>query len=300
MAPPFPHAGELAALGTALCWTVSSASFEAAGRRVGSIAVNLIRLVLAFLILGAVTAITRGLPLPLDATPHAWGWLALSGLVGFTLGDMFLFEALVLVGARISMLIMALVPPMTAVIGWAVMGERLSTQELAGMALTIAGVASVILERRRDASGQELRLPALGLLLAFGGAAGQATGLVLSKFGMGDYDALAATHIRIISGIGGLVLLYAIVGWWPRTVRALRDRVALGRMAVGATFGPFLGVVLSLLAVRHTQAGVAATLMGLVPVFILVPAVVIRREPVSARAITGALVAVTGSALLFL
>lgn len=300
MTAPFPHAGELAALATALCWTVSSASFEAAGRRVGSIAVNLIRLVFAFAILGAVTTVTRGLPLPLDASAHGWFWLALSGLVGFTLGDMFLFEALVLVGSRIAMLIMALVPPITAVIGWLVMGERLTPQELTGMGLTIAGVGWVILERRKDATGQEIRLPALGLLLAFGGAAGQATGLVLSKYGMGDYDALAATHVRIIAGIAGLAVLYAVVGWWPRTLRALRDRTALARMGVGATFGPFLGVSLSLLAVRYTQAGVAATLMGLVPVFILVPAVVIRREKVTARAALGALVAVSGSALLFL
>ena len=261
---------------------------------------NPIRLALAFCVLAAVTGLTRGLPLPTDATAHAWVWLALSGLVGFTLGDMFLFEAFVLVGARISMLIMSLVPLITVLVGWGILGERLSSRELLGMGLTIAGVAWVILERRRDAAGRIVRLPILGILLAFGGAAGQASGLVLSKFGMGEYDALAATHIRIIAGIAGMTVLYALAGWWPRTLRALRDRPAMARIGLGALFGPFLGVSLSLVAVKYTQAGVAATLMALVPVFIIVPAVLIRKEPVTVRAMSGAVVAVAGSALLFL
>jgi drug/metabolite transporter (DMT)-like permease len=279
---------------------MSSSSFEAAGKRVGSIAVNLIRLALAFMMVATLTGITRGLLLPTDATAHAWFWLVLSGLVGFTLGDMFLFEALVLVGARVSMLIMSLVPPMTALIGWGILGEHLSPLEILGMSLTVAGVAWVVLERRRDAAGQLVHVPVLGILLALGGAAGQATGLVLSKFGMGDYDTFAAVHIRIIAGITGLAALYAVAGWWPRTVRALRDRPAMARATLGALFGPVLGVSLSLAAVKYTQAGVAATLMALVPVFIIVPAVLIRKEAITLRAVSGAVVAVAGSALLFL
>lgn len=297
---PFAHAGELAALATAVCWTVTSMSFEAAGRRVGSIAVNLIRLVMAFGFLFVFTWLDRGLPLPVDASAHAWTWLAISGLVGFTVGDMLLFEAFVLVGSRVSMLIMSLVPPLTALIGWAVMGERLTPRDGLGMLLTVAGVMWVVSERRRDAAGNVLRLPLAGILLAFGGAAGQATGLVLSKVGMGEYDAFAATQIRIVAGTVGLAVLYLLTGWWPRTLAALRDRPAMARTTLGAVFGPFLGVSLSLVAVKYTQAGVAATLMALVPVLILVPAVLVKKERVTPRAVLGAVVAVAGSALLFL
>ena len=53
--------GELAALGTALCWTVSSLAFTAAARRMGSLALNLIRLViaLAFLTLACAAVLTH-------------------------------------------------------------------------------------------------------------------------------------------------------------------------------------------------------------------------------------------------
>ncbi|HSN54102.1 MAG TPA: EamA family transporter, partial [Candidatus Sulfomarinibacteraceae bacterium] len=63
---------------------------------------------------------------------------------------------------------------------------------------------------------------------------------------------------------------------------------------------PFLGVSLSLLAVKYTEAGVAATLMALTPVLIIPVSVLVFREQVARPAVLGAVVAVAGSALLFL
>ena len=297
---PFPYAGELAGLATALCWTITALAFESAGRRIGSLAVNHIRLVIAFLILTAVCWVHRGLPLPTDATPHAWLWLSVSGLIGFTIGDLCLFRALVVVGSRTATLIMALVPPITALIGWALLDEYMSALDLLGMALTLSGVAIVILERKPGSEGQKRKLPIQGILLGLGGAVGQAVGLVLSKYGMGSYDALASVQIRIIAGIIGFSVLFLFIGWWPKIFQAVRNPSAMKGTALGAFFGPFLGVTFSLLAVKYTETGVAATLMALAPVFIIPPAIFIQKERVSTRAVLGAIVAVTGSALLFL
>ncbi|HOX45669.1 MAG TPA: DMT family transporter [Myxococcota bacterium] len=293
--------GELAALGTATCWTVTALAFEAAGRRVGSLAVNLLRLALAAGIYSLFGLANRGLALPTDASAHAWLWLSLSGLVGFTLGDLCLFRALVLVGARLSMLIMALVPPLTALLGWVFLGEALTWLDGLGMLLTLVGVGWVVLERRPpDPRGADPRARWSGLALALGGAAGQAVGLVLSKHGMGEYDAFAASHIRVLAGLGGFVLLFTACGLWGRLRPAFKDRRAMAQLGLGALFGPFLGVSLSLLAVQHTQAGVAATLMALVPVLVIPAAWLLRREPVTLRALAGACIAVAGSAFLFL
>jgi len=300
MSAPFPHAGELAALATAMCWTATALAFESAGRRVGSLAVNFIRLAMAIFLLAAFNWVFRGHPLPTDATVHNWVWLSLSGLVGFTVGDLCLFRAFLVVGARVSMLLMALVPPITAVFGWLVMGEVLSPRDLAGMVLTVTGVAWVVLERRRDAAGQASRHPVSGVLLGLGGAGGQALGLVLSKYGMQGYSPFASSQIRVFAGAAGFAVLFVVIGWWPRVRAAVANREAMARTGVGAFFGPFLGVSLSLVAVTYTQAGVAATLMALVPVLIIAPAVLIQHEHVSLRAVLGSVVAVVGSALLFL
>ncbi len=300
METPFSHAGELAALGTAFCWTATSLAFEAAGRRIGSLSVNLIRLVMAVFLLGAFTWVTRVLPLPTDASAHAWGWLALSGLVGFTVGDLCLFRAFVVVGARVSMLLMTMVPVITALLGYLVMGEVLTPREALGMALVIAGVSTVVSERRADAEGRLRRLPIGGILLGLAGAAGQAVGLVLSKYGMGSYDAFAATHIRVLAGTAGFAVVFTLTGWWPRVRDGLADRCAMAFTGIGAVFGPFLGVSLSLVAVKYTEAGVAATLMALAPVLIIPVSVMVFKESVAWPTAVGALVAVGGSMLLFL
>jgi drug/metabolite transporter (DMT)-like permease len=312
MEAPFAHAGETAALGAAVCWTITALAFESAGRRIGSLAVNLIRLFMALAVLVVACWVLRGRPLPTDASAHNWLWLSVSGLVGFTVGDLCLFRALLVLGARRATLMMALVPPITALTGWLLMGEVLSFMDWAGMALTVGGVAVVVSERhRREARAVHGRVvPAPededgsvtlgGILLGLGGAAGQAVGLAFSKFGMQDYDTLAATQIRIIAGIAGFSVLFLFIGWWPRVLSALRDGRAMFGTSMGAFFGPFLGVVLSLAAVKYTDSGVAATIMALSPVLIIPPAVLIQKERVSLRAVLGAVTAVVGVALLFL
>jgi drug/metabolite transporter (DMT)-like permease len=294
------HLGEIAALATALCWTVTALSFESAGKRVGSLAVNLIRLSIAFVLLAAFGLVTRGRALPTDATPHAWLWLALSGLVGFAFGDLCLFRAFVLVGARIAMLVMALVPPMTALIGWAFLGEGLGARSLVGMGLTVSGVVWVALEGRREPLAPGTLRVTPGILLAFGAAVGQAGGLILSKYAMGSYSPFAAAQIRVLAGAIGFAVLFTALRRWPWVGAALRHRPAMARISLGAVFGPFLGVSFSLMAVQHTATGVAATIMAIVPVLIIAPAILLFHEKVSARAMIGAVAAVAGVALLFL
>jgi drug/metabolite transporter (DMT)-like permease len=292
--------GELAALGTAFFWTITALAFESAGKRVGSLSLNLIRLCIGFAFLTVFVSLYRGAALPLDAASHQWVWLSLSGVIGFTIGDYLLFKGFILIGSRISMLLMALVPPLTALIGWAIMGERLSPANFLGMALVVGGISSVVLDRSPDQKQVKFSRPLPGILAAFGGAVGQAVGLVMSKYGMQDYDAFAATQIRIIAGAAGFAVVISVMGLWPRIGTALRDRKAMATMSLGSFFGPFLGVSFSLLAVKHTATGIAATIMAIVPVLIIAPSVALFKEKVTLREIVGALVAVAGVAVLFL
>jgi len=294
------HLGELAALGTAICWTVTSISFELAGRKIGSLSVNLIRLVMAFFLIGIFTLFTRGMFLPLDATSDIWFWLSLSGLIGFVLGDLFLFQAFIEVGARISMLIMASSPPLTALLGFLIMGEVLTTQQLIGMLVTISGIAIVILVRKSGDKKIELAHPIKGLTYAFLGAFGQSLGLIFSKKGMGNYNAFAATQIRIIFAIIGFSIVITIMKRWPNIKSAVKNLDAMKKVSLGAIFGPFLGVSLSLIAVQFTTTGVASTLMGIVPVLIIAPSIIIFKEKISLKEIIGAVITVLGVSLLFL
>ena len=297
--------GELAALGTALCWSLTAVFFAAAGARIGSLSVNLIRLVIALGMLSVYETVARGMPLPLDASAHAWTWLSISGLIGFCVGDLCLFRALIVIGPRLSSLLMSLAPVLTGIFGWLVLGEGLTGIEMLGMALTVGGIAWAISERNPEnpttpIATKTRRQMITGVLLGIGGAAGQAGGLVLSKLGMGQYDPFAATQVRIIAGIVGFAVIFVFAGWWPRTIQALRHGSAMLYTSAGALFGPFLGVSLSLIAVQRTVAGVAASLMATSPILVIPIVVLTRGEKVGVGGIGGAVLAVAGVALLVL
>lgn len=293
------YAGELAALVTALCWAGSALFFASAGERVGSLAVNFVRLWIGLVFLMVTSWIVRGAPLPHDATGHMWLWLCVSGIVGFTFGDLCLFRAFVELGPRLSSLVMSLTPPMAAVVGWIFLDEGLSAVDLVGMTLVVSGIGWAVMARQPPQERPQPRPTARGVLLAVGGALGQAVGLVLSKHGMGEYDAFAASQIRVIAGIVGFAILFGLLGWWPKVREAVRDRRGMRDTAVGAFFGPFLGVGFSLLAVQHTETGVAASIMAITPILIIPLAIRFRRERVSFSGVAGACVAVVGVVILF-
>lgn len=294
--------GELAALGTSVSWTVSAFAFESATRRLGPLAMNFVRVSLALAILSVVVIFVRGTPLPTDASAAQLGWLALSGLVGLVLGDLCLFRAYVEIGARRAMLVQTTAPIFTALIGWAALGETPRASAALGTALVLAGVAWAIKERTAAAphtiAPQGAGRTGLGLLLALGGALGQAGGLVLSKHGMAGYHPIAATQVRMIAGVAGFAVVVTLARAWPRVGAALDNRAGVGFTALGALFGPTIGVSLSLLAVAHAQAGVAAALIATQQVWMAGATVALGRERLGLGGLIGAVLAVAGVILL--
>jgi drug/metabolite transporter (DMT)-like permease len=176
--------GEILALTAAFCWAISSISFSKAGRRVGSLPVNIIRLATAMAFLAALNAVVRHKWVPTDAGVHNWVWLSLSGFVGFFLGDLFLFRAFVMIGPRLSTLLMTLAAPVAAITGRLWIDERIGWYSLVGMAVTITGVSWVVMERPMDKDGKVIHVAPLGVLYGALGATGQGVGLVLGKIGM--------------------------------------------------------------------------------------------------------------------
>ncbi len=299
--------GELAALATSFCWSLNSIQFTFAGRRVGSRVVNRVRLIFAVIFLSLTHLLVRGTVWPIEAELYRWGWLGVSGTIGLIVGDGSLFHAFLLIGPRKSMMLMTLVPVISTVAAWALLGEMLLPLEIAAILITVAGIAWVVSERQPDSrsednikEAEDARKRTLGVLLGITGATGQALGLVAAKRGMvGDFPALSATVIRMIVAATILWLMALLRGQIAPTLQALHDPRTRIWLVGGAFIGPFIGVWLSLIAVRSAPVGIASTLMALSPIILIPFDHWIFDEAITARSIFGTVVALIGAAVIF-
>jgi drug/metabolite transporter (DMT)-like permease len=311
--PPVIILGQLAALGTAFCFSFTSVFFSFSGRLVGSSVVNRSRLLFAIFFLAMTHLILEGTIFPFGTDPYRWGWLALSAVIGLVLGDSFLFQAFVLVGPRLSMLMMSSVPLISAFLAWIFLGESIGNTEMFGILLAVSGIAWVVSERKssgiawvvseRKSAGPVVRNKKylLGLSFALLGALGQAANLVAAKIALDDdYPAISATLIRILVAALILWLVATFQGQFRHTIRQWRNREAFRAIIGGTIVGPFLGIWLSLIAIQLAPVGLAATLMALPPIILIPISRILYGERVSKRGIMGTIVAFAGVAIIFL
>ena len=295
------YAGEFAALGTAVCWASGSNLFAAAGRHMGAVVLNRLRITVACAFLAITLPLTRGSPWPVWATAAQVGVLALSGLVGFAFGDTYYFRSLVILGPGRTALIASMAPLFTTAIAWPVLRETPGPLALLGMAITLSGIAVVLLQRAGGGPAERHGSVAAGVMAGVLGALGQAGGYVLSKIALrSGLDPLSATVVRIFAAAVVVWVAALPRGGVARSLGALRDRHAALFMVGGAFMGPFLGVTLSLTALQFIEAGVAASITAIYPVLTLLLASRFHGERLTLRTLAGALVTVAGVVVLFL
>jgi drug/metabolite transporter (DMT)-like permease len=301
--------GESAALITAVLWTTCSILFAYAGKRIGALSVNAIRIIMAVGFLGAAHILVFGTLIP-KANDDQYFYMALSGIIGLALGDFGYFGTLVILGPRRGTLLMALSPIFSVIGGYLFLDEFLTLWTVIGIGLTLFGVTWVILEREEAANEKPLpkKDKIFGVLLGVGGSIGQGVGLVISKYGMIDaannqdypLDPLSATLIRMVAAAIFIWVLIIIIGKLPKIIEAFRDKKAMKATLGGAFSGPFLGVWLSMVAVTYALAGVAATLMSIMPVMVIPVVWILYKQKTTLRGFIGAVVAIVGVAILFL
>lgn len=294
-----PYIGEIAALITALLWSGTSIAFAEASKRVGPMYVNVTRMFFAVVYLAITIAVIAA---PLDLSLTQFLNLAVSGFIGLVVGDTFLFKAYRLIGARISMLVMSLAPAIAALLAYFFLNETLSFLGVAGIFITIFGVALVVLQGR-EVPTSDYKIDYTGIFYAFIGAVGQGVGLIFAKFAFNESEinAFSATLTRILSA---LIIIYPLVKMTNRYNKPVKvfkeNRKGLVYTLVGSIIGPYLGITFSLISVSHTKVGIASTLMATVPIIMLPLVRFYYKEKLSWLSVIGAFVAVGGVAMLFM
>ena len=302
------YLGELISIGVAFSWTATALLSEFGSKRLGNLTLNVLRMALALLFSLVLFWVVMGSPLPPIGSMEACGWMLLSGLVGYVIGDFCLFQCYIIIGSRYGQLFMTLAPLSAALMAWVTLGQQMTMMSIVAMLVTLTGIGISVIGRGEHHK-VSLKLPANGVLFAVGAAVCQGVGLVLSKIGMDHYQTtdmpewlipFSANFFRCVAGIiGFMLLLYWREGFAPLRT-AMHDRKGLTVATATTVFGPFVGVGFSLMAVQYTDAGIASTLMAMTPVIILLPSYWLFGQKITWRSVLGALISVVGVSLFFL
>jgi len=227
--------GEIAALATAFFFAMTALIFTSTGRSVGSQVTNRMRLLIALLYLIVLNILLFREPLPFSAGSSRWIWPGLSGIIGLSLGDAFLFQSYVSIGPQLGSLLLSLAPIFGSIIAWVFFGEVLTLLQIIGIVLTLAGIAWVVLSHEEPA-------------------------------GTPDGHTRRGVIFGVLAAVSFVWVWATLEGKAGSTFQDLRGKPrVVSLIALGALVGPVLGVSSSLFAVQHAEIGVVSTLVAASP-----------------------------------
>ncbi len=296
--------GEIAALVTAFSWTAAAMIFESASKRAGVTAVNTLKVLFGTIYLAILALFLHNQIFPFNLPVKTWLFMSTSGIIGFVVGDYFLFNAYLLIGSRISMLLMSASVPMTAIASYFIFKESISSWGGYGIALAIIGISITVVggkQKKQSTDGAHVQSDYIkGIIFGIMSAIAMAMGTLLTKVGAANVSAIAATQVRIMSALFGFIIFTIIFGRTNEIISAVKNKQSMLYIAIGSIFGPFIGVGALLYALQHAKAGVVSTISSLTPILIIAPSIIFFKKKVTIMEITGAFIAVGGISLLFI
>ncbi|MFP4007509.1 MAG: DMT family transporter [Spirulinaceae cyanobacterium] len=289
--------GEIAALSTAILWAIATVIYGKVGITIPPLLLNTIKGILAIASIGITIIIWKGDTAALPLTPMLL--LLTSGAIGIGLGDTAFFNTLKNLGARRTLLLETLAPPLTALLAAIFLNEQLTLQSWGGISLTVLGVAWVITERSPQGaiSAQNLKIGVIWGILA---ELAQATGAVLSRTALMDtaVSPLWSSLLRISAGVAIAIVLILLQGRQKQFLQIQWSWRVVGLLMVAAFIGTHLAIWLQQTGLKYAPAGVAQTLASTSPLFAL-PIAAMQGDRITGRAFGGVCLAIAGIGLLF-
>lgn len=234
------------------------------------------------LVLVVPTLVIEGVPGAVAGPAYAgYLWLGLvGGLVAYTLW----FRGIGALPAAPTAMLGILSPLTAAVIGVAVLGERLTTLQVLGFIAALSALVAAQLNGPRTLRGVQAIRP----LRSSGGRLVAQAAIWGSSFTLiREASSGVSPSLVVLSrlALATVVLIVVVRLRGEHLVRGWRAWLITG---VGAVFAQVLPYLLLTYGERTTPAGVAGVLVGMTPLLtVLISAVALRREPVSRSTMLG-------------
>ena len=291
--------GEIAALAGASLWAISATVYSFVGTKIPPLLLNLTKglIAIAFILLTFILTNYQ------FSAVNLFGIIGLvvSGMAGIGIGDTAYFQALNRLGARKTLLLETLAPPITAILAFVFIEEKLNSTIWMGMIITITGIAWVISERNPEIIEEKNHKILAGVKWALVGVMSQAIGAVIARYTLltTDISSLESTLIRLL---GGTIIILIFMTPQKKSILPFIKDIWSAKLALTITVTAFastyLGIWLQQTAFKFAPAGIAQTLLATSPLFVL-PLMVALGEKISYRSLIGAVIALLGVSLLF-
>ncbi len=296
------YLGELLGLTAAMGWVISSILFEKASKKVSGLPVNVIKIAVTLILFSIIAIFSRGMMLPFDATNKTLLYLTISGFVGLFIGDYFIFQAFMLVNARLLLLVVTLEPIVMSLFGFLFLGEKLNPNQLSGILCTCLGIALVIFTRpvdQEDKKKIQLGVSKKGLLFCFIAMLADCIGLLFTKMGSTNYDAVGTTQIRTVAALIAFLVFITQKKMWSKVKASTTDTRTMVYVFCG-TLASMVGIWSLAQGFKFQKIAVVSTLASTSPILILPISIFLFKEKLSSKEIYGAILSCIGVGLFFI
>jgi len=272
-----PHLGEILALASAVVWAIAVVLFRISGRTVGPFALNLYKNAVA-LVLFVPLLPALGLPVLPSVPASDYVLLLASGFLGIAVSDTLFFTSLNILGASLLAIVDCVYSPFIIILSFAFLGERLNPWQLLGVVL----IASAIGIMAWKSGGENGKIPrrdlVRGIVMGVLAMLTVAIGIVMIKPMLAHTDVFWATAMRLVGGLGGLLLF---LPFHPGRRMILKPLLDLSRWKVlvpASLLGSFLSLLFWVAGMKYTLASIAAVLNQMNVIFIFILAAVFLHE----------------------
>lgn len=284
--------GIIAALGSAASWALATVLFDRIGKLMPAAGMTFFKGFFSLILMVVLILGTGGFD---SVTLHDFLFLALSGVIGISVGDTLFFRSLQDLGAKVQVLYFMLGQIVTMVLSFLLLGEVLSLYEYLGAMILLVGVIIVTVGKQED-HPNKIR----GIMGGFASIVCFSISSIMIKVSISDVGVPTATFWRMLfSTISVMFVGFTsnrLVTWYTPLKQKKTFSLFLFNVVV-ITYGGFL---LSMLAIKQISVSLASVLSATEPVFVLLLAFIINNERATKKELVGAAVVITGLLLIII
>ena len=284
--------GIIAALGSAASWAFATVVFDRLGKVIPAAGMTFFKGLFSLVLMLILILCTGGFD---TLSLHDFFFLALSGIIGISIGDTLFFRSLQDLGAKVQVLYFMLGQIVTMLLSFLLLGEVLSVEEYVGAMILLCGIMIVTIGKQEDHPNK-----VRGIIGGFASILCFSISSIMVKVSIVDVGVPTATFWRMFFSTVSVMFIgftsKRFVTWYT-PLKQTRTLLLFLLNVVVITYGGFL---LSMLAIKHITVSLASVLSATEPVFVLALAFLINHERVSRRELIGAAVTIAGLLMILL